>query len=424
MGERQSSESLLRDYRVLDLTDEKGILCARTLGDWGADVIKVERPGGDPARNIGPFYKDNPDPEKSLFWFALNANKRSITLNIETIDGREIFKRLVKTADFVIESFDPGFMEGLGLGYSDLEKLSSGIIMTSITPFGQTGPYSHFKGSDMVLWALGGMMYLCGDPDRPPVQLTVPQAYFHGGMHGAVSSMMALYYRELTGEGQHVDVSIQEAVDFTNMVADETYDLLGVNQFRSGVFYTQIRPEPMGVLYERVNWECKDGYVSTLFRGGALGFKDSARALVAWMREEGMAGELDNYDWETYNFATISQEERNRKEMPAMEFFKTKTKKELADRAAKEGIILAPLNTVKDLLESEQLNARGYWTEVEHPELGETITYPGAPVKIGTNPWRFSRRAPLIGEHNEEIYITELGFTKQQLVALKERGVI
>lgn len=424
MREEQNNQRLLGGYRVLDLTDEKGLLCGRTLGDWGADVIKIERPGGDSARNIGPFYKDNPDPERSLFWFATNANKRSITLNIETVDGREIFKKLVKTADFVIESFDPGYMEDLGLGYSALEKLIPGIIMTSITPFGQTGPYSHFKGSDMVLWALGGMMYLCGDPDRPPVQLSVPQAYFHGSMHGAVGSMMALYSRDLTGEGQQVDVSIQEAVDFTNMVADETYDLLGVNQFRSGVFYSQIRPEPMGALYERVSWECKDGYVSALFRGGAQGFKDSTKATVAWMREEGMAGELDNYDWDTYNFATISQEERNRLEKIAIDFFKTKTKRELSDRAAKEGIILAPLSTVKDLLKSEQLNARGYWTEVEHPELGETITYPGASVKISTNPWRLSRRAPLIGEHNEMIYITELGFTKEQLVALKERGVI
>jgi crotonobetainyl-CoA:carnitine CoA-transferase CaiB-like acyl-CoA transferase len=424
MDDEPSKESLLEGYRILDLTDEKGLLCGRCLGDWGADVIKLERPGGDRARNIGPFYEDQPDPQKSLFWFACNANKRSTTLNLETVDGREIFKQLVKTADFVIESFDPGYMESLALGFSDLEKLNPGIIMTSITPFGQTGPYSHFKGSDMVLWALGGMMYLCGDPDRPPVQLAVPQANFHGAMHGAVGSMMALYYRELTGEGQQVDVSIQEAVDFTNMVADETYDLLGVNQFRSGAFYTQIRREPMGALYERVNWACKDGYISTLFRGGASGFKDSARALVAWMREEGEAGELDNYDWETYNFATISQEERNHLEKTAIEFFKTKTKKELADRAAKEGMILAPLSTVKDLLESEQLNARNYWIEVKHPELDKTITYPGASVKTNAAPWQFYCRAPLIGEHNEEIYIQELGFSRDQLVALKGNGAI
>ena len=424
MKEPQNDEHLLEGYRALDLTDEKGLLCGRTLGDWGADVIKVERPGGDPARNIGPFFKDIPEPEKSLYWFATNANKRGITLNMETADGRKIFNRLVKTSDFVLESFDPGYMEGVGLGYATLEKLNPGIIMTSITPFGQTGPYSHFKGSDMVLWAMGGIMNLCGDADRPPVQLSVPQAYFHGGIHGAMGSMMALYHREVTGEGQQVDVSIHEAIDFTVLVADETYDILGENVFRSGVFYAQFRPKPLGVLYERINWECRDGYVSAFLRGGASGFKTSSRAIVAWMREDGMAGELDSYDWDTYNFATITQEERGRLEQPAIEFFKTKTKRELAERAAKEGIILAPLSTVKDLVESKQLKARNYWTKVEHPELGQTVTYPGAPVKASAAPWHIYRRAPLIGEHNEEIYIGELDFTREQLTTLKATGVI
>ena len=424
MSEQPNSESFLGGYRALDLTDEKGLLCGRNLGDWGADVIKVERPGGDPARNIGPFYKDIPHPEKSLYWFATNANKRGITLNLETLDGREMFRRLAKTADFVIESSAPGYMDSLGLGYKELEKIKPGIIMTSITPFGQAGPYSQFKGSDMVLWALGGMMYINGDSDRPPVQLSMPQAYFHGGMHGAMGSVMALYHRELSGEGQQVDVSIQEAIDFTNLMADETYDILGVNMFRSGPYFLSARPEPMGPLYERFNWECQDGYVIAYLRGGALGYKASSRATVAWMREEGMAGELDTYDWDTYNFATLTQEDRLRLEKPVMEFLKTKTKKELTERAVRYGIVLAPVRTVKEVVESEQLQARGYWIEVEHPELGEAITYPGASVKAGPAPWHIYRRAPLIGEHNEEIYIGELGFTREELAALKARGII
>jgi crotonobetainyl-CoA:carnitine CoA-transferase CaiB-like acyl-CoA transferase len=136
MAKKKKANTLLAPYRALDLTDEKGLLCGKTLADMGADVIKVERPGGDPARRIGPFYHDEPDPEKSLYWFACNTNKRGITLNIETTDGQEIFKRLVKTADFVIESFDPGYMSSLGLGYPDLEKINPKIIMVSITPFG------------------------------------------------------------------------------------------------------------------------------------------------------------------------------------------------------------------------------------------------------------------------------------------------
>jgi crotonobetainyl-CoA:carnitine CoA-transferase CaiB-like acyl-CoA transferase len=236
--------------------------------------------------------------------------------------------------------------------------------------------------------------------------------------------MMALYHRELTGEGQHVDASIQEAVDYTNMVADETYDILGVNMFRSGPFYASIRPEPMGVLYERVNWECKDGYVNAMFRGGALGYKASSRATVAWMREQGMADWLETYDWDTYNFAALTQEARQRLETPAVEFFRTRTKKELTDRAPRDAIILAPVATVEDVAASDQLKARGYWVEVEHPELGEAITYPGASVKTSAAPWEIYRRAPLIGEHNEELYIDELGFTREQLAALKARNVI
>jgi len=163
-------EQLLGSYRVLDLSDEKGMFCGKFLGDFGADVIKIEPPGGSPARNIGPFYHDIPDPEKSLFWFAYNSSKRGITLNIETSDGQEIFKRLVKTADFIVETFTPGYMESLGLGYDTMNRINPRIIVCSITPFGQTGPYKDYKSSDLIALATGGLLYICGDPERPPVR--------------------------------------------------------------------------------------------------------------------------------------------------------------------------------------------------------------------------------------------------------------
>ena len=170
------TERLLSPYRVLDLTDEKGVVCGRILGDFGANVIKVEKPGGDPCRNIGPFYHDIPHPEKSLFWFAYNANKRGITLNIESVDGKEIFKKLVQSADVVVESFPPRHMDSLGLGYSELSRVNQNIIMTSISPFGQTGPYSEFKGPDLITWSIGGMTQVSGDPDRQPVRVSFPQS--------------------------------------------------------------------------------------------------------------------------------------------------------------------------------------------------------------------------------------------------------
>jgi len=177
--ESQKEGGLLSPYRVLDLTDEKGLLCGKLLADLGADVIKVEKPGGDQARNIGPFYHDIVSPETSLFWFAYNTNKRSITLDFETRDGRGIFEKLVKTADFVVESFPPDYLAGLGLDYGSLAKINPRIIVASITAFGHTGPYARYKGSDIVVFAMGMLMSQTGDRDRPPLQVSFPQSFLN-----------------------------------------------------------------------------------------------------------------------------------------------------------------------------------------------------------------------------------------------------
>ncbi|GAJ12047.1 unnamed protein product, partial [marine sediment metagenome] len=230
MAEEEKTEGALSPCRVLDITDEKGLYCGKLLGDLGADVIKIERPGGDPARRIGPFYHDEPDPERSLFWFALNTSKRGITLDIESADGQEILKKLVKSADFVIESFPPGYLDKLGLSYSALEKLNPGIIMVSITPFGQTGPYKDYKAPDIVAWAMGGQTYLYGDPDRPPVRISHhSHAYLHAAAEAAVGAMMALYHREMTGEGQQVDISIQESAARSSQRFISSWDMIKVN---------------------------------------------------------------------------------------------------------------------------------------------------------------------------------------------------
>ena len=157
---------MLEGYRALDLTDEKGFLCGKILAELGVDVIKVERPGGDPSRNMGPFWHDQVNPEKSLYWFAYNSSKRGITLDIESEDGKRIFRDLIKSADIVIESFNPGYLENLGFGYSDLCGIKRGIILTSITSFGQKGPYSRFKALDLVIMGMAGELFLTGDSDR------------------------------------------------------------------------------------------------------------------------------------------------------------------------------------------------------------------------------------------------------------------
>jgi len=424
-NDNRDGETLLGGYRALDLTSERGFLCGKILGDHGADVIKVEPPGGEPGRRIWPFYRDIPHPEKSLNWFALNTSKRGITLNIETADGQEIFRELVKTADFVIESFEPGYMDNLGLGYPALEQINPRIVMVSITPFGATGPYAHYKASDMVLTAMGGFMYLCGEPDGPPVRISMPQSYFTGSLHGAMGAMIAHYYRETTGEGQHVDISMQEAIICFLMGAVETWDINHVNRTRMGGDSLRTRPEPLGPLRLRYFYPCKDGNVDFAPGGGLnIGLVNSSTKLVEFADEEGMAGDLEGYDWRNFNSYKISQEEHDHMMDTLAGFIATKNKKEIYEAAVERGILLAPLNTIKDIVESPQLEAREYFVQVEHPELGDTITYPGAPVKMSEAPWRISRRAPLIGEHNIEIYGQELGMSREQLAVLKSIGAI
>lgn len=427
MPKNEERNTLLAPYRALDLTDDKGFLCGKILADMGADVIKVERPGGDPARQIGPFYHDDPDPEKSLYWFAYNTNKRGITLNIETADGQELFKRLVKTADFVIESFDPGYMSSLGLGYPELEKINPRLIMVSITPFGQSGPYVEqgYKVNDMIVFALGGFMFPNGDPDRPPNQLSFPQAYLHGGAEGAPAAMIALYSREMTGEGQHVDVSMQESQHTCTQMMLPAWDMNKVIPQRGagkrGV------PRPDGTIrFSRSFYQCKDGWIYLILGGGVLrAMSLSSKALIDWINEEGMAGDVKDYDWTTYNAAAINQEELDHMQLDIITPFMMKhTKKEFYEGAIKRKILGCPFQDPKDVAESPQLAARNFFVEVEHPELDDTLTYCGPFIQMSETPMSIERRAPLIGEHNQEVYQKELGLTGEELRSLKQAGII
>lgn len=414
MAEKEKPEGMLSPYRVLDMTDEKGLLCGKLLGDLGADVIKIEKPGGDPARNIGPFYHDEPDPEKSLFWFAYNSNKRGITLNIETADGQELFKKLVKSADFVIESFPPGYMDKIGLGYKDLEKLNPQVIMVSITPFGQTGPYKDFKAPDIVSWAMGVHMYPAGDADRPPVEISHhSQAQLNAAAEAAVGALMALYQRQRTGEGQYVDVAIHQVLVHSTWSLISRWDIDKIVKVRAS-----------GAPSQSILWPCKDGYVIYFFLNNAA--KDRRNPpLVKWMDSEGMAPDfLKEIDWKTFNAREETEENSMRLREPVASFFMTHTKADLFEHGMELGVNTYPVSTVQDMLESEQLADRKFWVNMEHPELGATITYPGAFLIASETPPGMSRRAPLIGEHNREVYEKELGLSREELLILKQAGVI
>ena len=416
--------ALMAGYRMLDLSDEKGILCGKIFADLGAEVIKVERPGGDPARALPPFYHDEPDPEKSLFWFAYNAGKKSVTLDLTTADGRAVFQDLVKVADFVLESFPVGYLESLELGYAALSRLNPRIILTSLTPFGDTGPGWNQQADDVVLWATGGMMALMGERDRPPVRMNLLQSYFHAGAEAAVGTMTAHYPRELTGEGQHVVVNMQACIVWT-LMNEQAYPILHGNSVqRNGVF---VGSEGMR---QRTVFPCKDGQITLLLAGGPLAF--SLRAFIKWMDEKRMAPQwMVEKDWSQWGPATFmnARGEEVQKEIDAIEaavtaFLMTMTKAEIYAEALKRRILLAPVATVADITASEQLAARDFFVPIAHEDLGATLSYPGPFAKLSVTPLAVAGRAPHIGEHNSEIYGGTLRYSKEKLLALRAVGAI
>jgi len=412
---------MLSPYRVLDLTDDKGFLCGKILADLGADVIKVERPGGDPSRNSGSFYNDEPHPEKSLLWWAYNTSKRGVTLDLTTKDGHEAFVDLTKQSDFVIESFTPGHMAKLGLSYPELANANPGIIMVSISGFGQDGPYARYKAPDIVCMAMGGNMNLLGDRDRPPLRITVPQAYLNAANDAAAGSVIALWHRERTGEGQWVDVSAQESIAWQTFNNHVCWDFRGLNGGRAGpgsVAWTPVNGPTLPTMFP-----CKDGYVLLTASRGRDGRR--TRRLIEWMEEEGMGNDLlRGVDWDIAPSVTdLSEEElvqlleKARERMHSFEpFLLIKTKKELFEQAVARGFLLAPVNSVRDVSEDVHFQDRGFWQAVDHAELGEEITYPGAPFITENNSYQIRRRAPLIGEHNDDILRGRLVSTRVQTV--------
>lgn len=411
---------MLSPYRVLDLTDEKGFLCGKMLADLGADVIKVEKPGGDRSRNIGPFYHNIPDPEKSLYWFAYNANKRGITLNVDSVDGKRILTRLIRTFDVVIESFPPGHIEHLDLGYSSLVKINPGIIMASITPFGNFGPYRDYKTSDIVCMALGGYMYLCGDADRAPVRVSIPQAYLHAAADAAVAIVIALHYRKETGLGQHIDTSAQAATVMCTLNNIAFWELSNTVLRRAGPYRAGLSSGAI----QRQTWRCKDGFVTLTMYGGKTGAVTN-HGLVEWMNSEGVKSDfLNAMDWENFDTARVDQATWDKIQESIAGFLLQHTKSELFEGAAKRGIMLYPVASCIDLITHQHLKERDFWQEVEHPELDTSILYPGLCPKSSATELKIKRRAPLIGEHNEEIYTGELGLSPEELLILRQSEVI
>lgn len=414
-------DMLLGRYRVLDLTDERGLLCGMTLAHLGADVIQIEPPGGSTARKIGPYYNDQINPENSLFWWAYAINKRGITLNLNKPEGLHIFKRLVQEADFLLESNDPGYMDHLGVGYKVIKELNPNIVMVSISAFGQDGPYAGYKATDIVGMSMGGFTYLTGDADRPPLRLSFPHFYLHGSAAGAASAMIAHMYRAKTGVGQHVDVSCQQAVARTLAHAPQFWDMRGVILKRTGPYR-----QTSGDARVRTNWQCKNGWVNYVPQGGGIGVANSTRAMLEWMTEEGFdVEEMRSLDWNKLGYGEVPGDVMERAVAPMQRFYLAHTKEELFEGSMERRIFLFPLATYADILHHPQLEARSYFVTLAHSEKGGEVTYPGSFVKDETGDRvGITRRSPLIGEHNHQIYVDEMGLSPDDITALGRQGVI
>jgi crotonobetainyl-CoA:carnitine CoA-transferase CaiB-like acyl-CoA transferase len=423
MATDEKKDYLLTPYRVLDLSGESGFMCGKVLGDLGADVVLVEPPTGHPARAIGPFYKDEAHPEKSLFWFAFNTSKKGVTLNITHPQGQALLKELARQSDIVIESFAPGYLDALGLGYAALSALKPDLIFTSITPFGQKGPRRHWKGSDLTLQARCGFQYLLGDPDRAPVRLSVPMTATKAGVEAASASLFALFHRNQHGEGQHVDVSIQATGIWQMMNASSFPFHHKTDQARAGDRYNA------GFGNARAILACADGYVTFLTMGGHMG-APTLYAMSRWMDGEGQLPEfMRDKHWEDWDMARLARDTQAQQEMDDINetiatFLASKSKWEIFERACNEKILAAPVNNVKDLVRHPQPNARGFFRALAHPELNDELLYPGHWAIMNNAQAGPRFRAPLIGEHNEEIYRHRLGYDQQQLAAWQKNGVI
>lgn len=383
-----------------------GPYCTKLLADLGAEVVKIEEPGsGDEARRRGPFKNDIPHPERSGLFIFLNTNKLGITLNLKNQKGREILASLVKESDILVEDYPSQQAKALGLDYEVLSKLNPKLVMCSITPFGQTGSYRDYKSYSLNTLHAGGQGYLIPGGaeylDRPPVKVANFFADFCCGQVAAIAILAILYQVNITGVGEHIDISKQEALMFYERWGVTRYanENLVVSRATEGYTVGGIMP-------------CKDGF--TMFWCVLPHEWERLKKLMgspSWAEDE---------KFRELNSAILHWEEAN---AYILEWLINYSAEELYHMGQSAGVPFAMVRTAEDLFNSDQMKAREFFVPIEHPAVG-TVEYPSAPYKLSETPWRVDRPAPLLGEHNEEIYCQRLGDSKEYLVRLKAAGII
>lgn len=396
---------LLDGYRILDCTNQLGWLAARLLADLGADVIKVESPGA---------------AVDAVDWQANNINKRLLVLDLKSRAGKATFDRLVKKADFLFETAQPGSKDADTLfSPSRLKKLNRKLIHVSLTAYGRTGPRAEWTGSDMELMAAGGAMSLAGEPGGLPVRVTAPQSYAWTSSQAAVGAMVALSWRAIAGEGQHVDVSAQASVVAALANAPPFYDIAGDIPTRDGSFITGRSIH--GARF-RVFWPCKDGHVNFILYGGSAGKRTNA-GLISWMQEKGIGlGVLATIEWDTFDPTQQTQAQIDELEKPIGEFIRTLTKREFLEGTFKREMLGYPVSTVADIATDPQLEARSFWQDVAGPD-GRTVRHVGPVAMIDGQrpPFRHPLASP--GKHSRDV-LKECGFKDEDIEKLVADGVL
>ncbi len=362
----------LAGLRAVDLTGQLGWLLGKILGDLGVEVWKLDPPGGDPHR-LEPPLLEGPAGRAGAEWVAFNAGKRRLDVDLLTEAGRRRFLDLAATCDFVLDTAEPGTLESLGIGWPHLSERDPALVMTSITPYGQDGPLAHAPAGDLELMAAGGAAWLTGDPDRPPVRVTQPQAGPWASVYAAIGTLIAHHHRRATGRGQHVDASAQCAVLPMLVHAPSFWETLGINPVRAGPFL--FGRNVHGAAMRNV-WPCRDGYLTWAIYGGPAG-RQSNRGLVEWMAEKGMAPEfLLRIDWDAFDVATVTPARVERMEAAIEPFFRTVTKQEFLEQADARRLLGYVVATASEIATDPQLEARDIWHDVEVPELGRTVRLP------------------------------------------------
>ncbi|HIB13474.1 MAG TPA: hypothetical protein EYM32_02410 [Dehalococcoidia bacterium] len=407
---------MLSPYTVLDLTDEKGELASMVLGDLGADVIKVEPPSGSPSRAMGPFLDDAPEMERSLQYFAFNRNKRGISLDLEAEAGRKTLFSLVGKADFIVESARPGEMAGRGLGFEAMRQANSRIVYVAITPFGQDGPHADFPASDLTLAAMGGPMSLQGHPDRPPVRLSLPQAWLHASVEAAVGALTAHALMLRTGQAQFVDVSAQTAMTWTMLQGMVAHAVQG-RDFNRGGSIVQL-----GTINVQLVHECADGHVVVFPIGGALA------KMVEWWVRDGIVPEdwMTAEDWPMYHVKLLQQQPVAHTIEEVLDavgaYVRDKTKNQLLEQGIADGVSIAPVNNMEDLTRFRHLQERGFWLTAPLPN-GQVAQVPGIFANLSETPMKVRRWAPRLGEHTGEVLGDLLGMSTSQIAAASGRAL-